>query len=86
MLLIAVMLLLFLEKEESSDDKNIEEGNETEKIIEEEPMSVIEILAAHKEEVNKKKLKIAQLSMDVVEDPYENVSKITTKRCNIVEQ
>ena len=41
-------------------------------------MSVIEIFAAHREQVNQKKLEIAELSMDIVENPYEKVFQYFT--------
>lgn len=36
-------------------------------------MSVIELLVAHREEVNQKKLQIAEMSLNIVENPYDNV-------------
>lgn len=66
-----------LENEEK--DVNSEEEQEEEEMnegVEEEALSVIEIVAAHREQVNQKKLEIAQLSIDIVENPYEKISQV----------
>ena len=63
---------VFTDEKEGDDEDN--EQKEADHIKEEQqPLSVIEILAAHREQVIQKKLKIAQLSMDIVENPYEKV-------------
>lgn len=68
---------LFTEKDVNSEEEQEEE--EMNEGVEEEALSVIEIVAAHREQVNQKKLEIAQLSIDIVENPYEKVLIITTK-------
>jgi len=70
------------ERIEEQDNENEDgegdgpEENDLLPIMEKEPMSVIEILAAHREQVVQKKLQIAQLSMDIVENPYEKISQL----------
>ena len=40
-----------------------------EESVDEKPLSAIEMIANHRADVNMKKMKIAQLSQDIIEDP-----------------
>jgi len=71
------MIFIFILKTlESNEDveENMEHDDDQTQQVEDRPMSVIELLVAHREEVNQKKLKIAEMSLNIVENPYDNVS------------
>lgn len=61
---------------EEADASN--EPNESES-IDQEPLSLVELLAKQQNEVNTKKLEIAQWSQNIVENPDANVSFILTE-------
>ena len=69
-------LFVIVENVDGNSNKNFptEEPMDFEEVV---PLSVIEVLAKQKEEMNLKKLQIAQISLNVVENPNENVRNIT---------